>query len=148
MNWRTKGALASIVVVMVARAFEGCGSSECAVQCRAGTVPDQTGCACVQGGPECGPSGPEPVQDGGALLGNCCPRDVLQSTSRVPPMGACSGSVQCFVAVHQVCSGATGATGPVDEYACTCDGTNWQCSRTAAGSGACPPSDDAGTGND
>src|SRR5262245_58290327 len=124
MTKRTRGALASVVAVLGASALSGCGTSDCAVQCRPGTVPDSTGCACVQGGPACGASGPEPVRDGGTVLGNCCPRDVLQSTSRDAPTGACSGSIQCFVAVHQVCPDAPG---PVDEYACVCDGTNWQC---------------------
>jgi hypothetical protein len=136
-------ALAGILLGALAGWVSGCNSSDCAVQCPAGTVPDSTGCACVQGGPTCPSMGAEPVQDGGAVLGNCCPNDVLQSTSRVAPTGACTGSVQCFVAVHQVCSGALG---PVDEYACTCNGTEWQCTRSAAGGGSCPPAD-AGAGD-
>jgi hypothetical protein len=95
MTWRTKGAVATILTLLAAiPSLSRCGSSECAVECPAGTVLDSTGCACVQGGPMCDPMGPEPVQDGGAMLGNCCPLDVLQSTSRVPPTGACTGSSQ------------------------------------------------------
>src|SRR5439155_15462753 len=93
-----------------------------------------------QGGMTCPTSGPEPVQDGGAMFGNCCPRDVLQATSRDAPTGACTGSQQCFVAVHQVCDAPQGPTGsaPLDEYVCACDGAMWQCTLMVAGLGVCP----------
>jgi hypothetical protein len=145
MNRRTKVAGAWAVAVRIAiHSLDGCSTNACAVSCPAGTIPDSTGCGCIQAGPTCNPTGPEAVQDGGAVLGNCCPRDVLQSTSRVAPTGVCSGSFQCFVAVHQVCSEPAG---PVDQYVCTCEGSSWQCSRTMTGSGICAAAD-ADTVND
>ena len=142
MKRRTTWVFSSSATIAVAalsfasRWFAGCTAGSCGAECPSGTIPDATGCTCLQGGPTCPPNDPQPVQDGGAVLTNCCPREVLQSTARVPPVGACTGRPKCFVAVHQVCPGAGGdlpGGAPLDEYTCLCDGMNWQCTIQSMG---------------
>jgi hypothetical protein len=146
--WAVSGSTSAIalsLVLVVTHGFVGCGSGQCDGECPAGQIPDSTGCLCLLGGRTCDPNNPQPVQDGGAMLADCCPQEALQSTSRATPAGACTGRQQCFVAVHQVCTpGAPSTDGPVDKYNCVCDSANWQCSLTSSGAGLCPNSD-AGT---
>jgi hypothetical protein len=142
--WISTGVVVA-ALACAARWVAGCTTGQCSGECPSGTIPDSTGCACLQGGPTCDPNSPQPVQDGGAVVPNCCPREVLQSTLRTTPVGPCTGHPQCFVAVHQVCEGSAG--GPIDEYTCTCDGASWQCSLKSSGASVCPFSD-AGAGSD
>jgi len=132
------GYFAWVLVFGTASSVASCGS-DCDLDCPAGTTLDSIACSCVQAGPVCdGGASPE-MQDGGLLPGDCCPANVLQSTSRAAPSGPCTGALSCFVAVHQICSGvSSGETGPIDQYQCTCDSTNWQCSLTLSGTGTCP----------
>src|SRR5690242_12232499 len=109
-RWIFSGSTIALgfALALAARGFAACTAAGCSTECPAGTIPDSTGCRCLQGGPTCPPNSPQPVQDGGAVVPNCCPREVLQSTERVTPVGACTGRPQCFVAVHQVCPGSSG----------------------------------------
>lgn len=136
-----------LAVVVAVGSLTDCTTSRCLGECPTGSVSDSTGCACVQSGPVCdADAGTAEVQDGGTILGNCCPRDVLQSTSRGAPTGTCSGSLQCFVAVHQVCPGSDNSSSPLDTWDCTCDGAHWHCSHSL-GAGICLPSDASAGGH-
>src|SRR5260221_9923022 len=117
--WRKSGWCALVTVTLATSCTSS--SSQCNVVCPPGTTVDETGCGCTQSGPVCDGGGPMEVQDGGPLLGNCCPSIALKSTGRRAPTGACSGSQPCFVAVFQICpaSPSPSAGAPPDEYVCT-----------------------------
>ncbi len=123
------------VVLGGATLVASCNSSDCELNCPAGTTLDSIGCGCVQGGAVCD-GGASEIQDAAARLGDCCPPNVLQSTLRVAPSGMCTGTLSCFVAVHQMCLSAE-ESGPVDEYQCTCAAGAWQCSLASEGTGTC-----------
>ena len=140
---RAKDLCALVTLVMAANC--GGNSSTCGIQCPPGTTIDETGCACIQTGPVCDGGGPTEVQDGGPVLGSCCPSIALQSTARTAPTGSCTGSLPCFAAVIQSCpESASSDQSLIDEYTCACSGANWQCSLVSRGPGVCAPVDAGG----
>jgi hypothetical protein len=144
LAWRKSGGRALVIAGMATSCRSS--STKCDIQCPAGTLVDETGCACIQAGPVCDGGGASEVQDGGPVLGTCCPAIALRSSARATPTGTCVGSQPCFVAAFQVCPGvpSSAVSGPLDEYTCGCDGATWQCSIVSQGSGVCPPMDSGG----